>query len=377
MIPNQRPLFHLPDDVAYLNCAYLSPLLKTVVEAGEKATLFRARPWAITSRDFFTISESVRGLFAQIINTRADNVAIVPAVSYGIAAAVRNLSIGRGQRVVVLEEQFPSNVYAWHELARYTGANVVVVPRPASGDWTAVTLASIDRQTAVAALPNCHWTDGGLLDLVRISAHCRERGVALVLDLTQSAGVLPFDAEAVRPDFAVAAAYKWLLGPYSLGFLYVAPQWHGGEPLEHNWIARQGSEDFAGLVDYNDHFQPGARRFDMGERANFQLLPMAEVALRQILEWDIGTIAETLKTKTAAIAERAETLGLASTPPSLRAGHFVGLRFPAGVPNGLVTRLAAEKVFVSVRGDAMRVTPHLHTTDADIDRLFRVLTAVR
>jgi len=60
-----------------------------------------------------------------------------------------------------------------------------------------------------------------------------------------------------------------------LGFLYVAPRHQQGRPLEHNWIVRAGSENFAGLVNYRDEMQPGARRFDVGERSNFALMPMA------------------------------------------------------------------------------------------------------
>ncbi|MHB8766626.1 MAG: aminotransferase class V-fold PLP-dependent enzyme, partial [Deferrisomatales bacterium] len=234
----------------------------------------------------------------------------------------------------------------------------------------------LDDRVAVAALPHCHWTDGSLVDLPRVAARCREAGAALVLDLTQSAGALPFSAAEVQPDFAVAAAYKWLLGPYSLGFLYVHPRHHGGRPLEHNWITREASEDFAGLVNYRDGYQPGARRFDMGERSNFGLMPMAVAALEQLLAWGVESVAETLAGVTAELARRALGLGLRVLPARLRAPHFLGLRFPGGVPPGLAENLARERVFVSVRGDSVRVSPHLHVSAEDLDRLFAVLRAV-
>lgn len=376
MIPCQRHLFDLPDDVAYLNCAYLSPLMKAVMRAGQQGAKLEASPWEITPRDFFTTTEIARELFAQVVNASANDIAIVPAASYGIATAARNVPLERGQTIVLLEDQFPSNVYTWRERAKETGAHIATVRRPSNGDWTEATASQITEQTAVVALPNCHWTDGGLLDLSAISNVCRRMGAAIVLDITQSAGAMPFDVQQVQPDFLVAAGYKWLLGPYSLGFLYVAPKWQQGEPLEQNCLAREGSEDFAGLVNYRDEFQPGARRFDMGERANFQLLPMAVAALRQILDWRIEEIALTLAHMTATIAERAHALGLTSVPTPLRAGHFLGLRFPAGPPAGLLEKLTAEKIFVSIRGDSLRVTPHLYNTDADVDRLFNVLQAV-
>ncbi len=372
-IPCQRALFDIPDDVAWLNCAQMSPLMKSAVAAGEIAVRRKAHPWTIRPVDFFTDSEAARALFAELIGAVPDAVAIVPSVSYGMTVAARNLTAPLGARILLLDEQFPSNVYPWRELAARTGARIDTVPRPADDDWTAAILERIGDDVAIAALPNNHWTDGGVVDLETVAAALREAGAALAVDATQSLGALPLDVRQVQPDFLVAGGYKWLLGPYSLGFLYVAPKYHGGRPLEYNWITRAGSEDFARLVDYRDDFQPGARRFDMGERSNFALMPQALSALRQILDWGVENIAATLAARNAAIAARAAALGLETVSPDLRAGHFLGLRFAGGVPDGLGQRLESENIHVSVRGAAMRVTPHLYNTDADIDRFFVVL----
>ena len=292
-----------------------------------------------------------------------------------MSVAARNIELGAGSNVVILDEQYPSNVYAWMEAARQAGAGMKHVPRPGNGDWTEGVLEAIDESTAVAALPHCHWTDGALIDLESVGARCRDVGAALVLDLTQSLGALPFDVRAVRPDFVTVACYKWLLGPYASGFLYADPARHDGKPIEYNWITRGGSEDFAGLVDYREDYQPGARRFDMGERASFHLLPMTVAALEQVLDWGVAAVAETLAVKTREIARRAAELELSSLPENRRAGHFLGLRVPGGVPPTLPETLAERGVYVSVRGDSLRVTPHLYNTDDDVDRLFDVLRA--
>ncbi|MEE8246966.1 MAG: aminotransferase class V-fold PLP-dependent enzyme [Alphaproteobacteria bacterium] len=376
MIPCQRHLFDIPDDVAYLNCAYMSPLMRSAREVGLEGAARKCRPWEILPRHFFDDAEIARTLFARLIGARADDIAIVASASYGVALAAANLALARGQRLIVLDQQFPSNLYAWRELARERGAELVTLARPDDDDWTALLLATIDERVAVVALPHCHWTDGALLDLARVGARCREAGAALVIDATQSLGALPFEVSEIDPDFLVAATYKWLLGPYGLGFLYVAPRHHEGRPLEHNWIDRLGSEEFSGLVEYRDAYQPGARRYDVGERGNFHVLPMTVPPLRQLLEWGVDAIQATLAARTDGIAERARALGIEALPRRLRAGHYLGLRFPGGVPEGLAEGLAAERVYVSVRGrDAVRVTPHLWVNDADEERLFAVLEA--
>lgn len=374
LLPSQRALFDIPDDIAYLNCAYMSPLAKPVVAAGEAGMARKARPWLVTPQDFFTDTEIVRGLFARLVNATAEDIALVPAASYGLAVAAHALPLKPGQSVLTLAEQFPSNVYPWMEKARAANAAHVQVPRPADDDWTSAVLARIDATTAIVALPHCHWTDGGLLDLVAIRRACAQVGAALVIDATQSLGALPFDVQSIDPDFLAVGGYKWLMGPYSLGYLYVAKRWQQAMPFEQNWIARRDSENFAGLVDYKTDYQPGARRFDVGERSNFALMPAAMAALEMLLAWGVETIQTTLAARTAAIAARAhDEFGLGSAPIEKRAGHFLGLRFQDGVPADLPAKLAAQNVFVSVRGQSMRVTPHVYNTDQDVERLFRVL----
>lgn len=378
-ISSQRHRFDIPADVAYLNCAYMSPLMDTVVAAGTAGVRAKAQPWLLSPPDFFSTSERLRALFARIVNARADDIAIVPAASYGIATAARNLKVETDREILFLEDQFPSNVYAWRGLAANAGARAHMIARAEAGggngpcDWTTALLETISDRTAIVALPHCHWTDGALIDLEAVGRKARAHGARLVLDVTQSCGALPIDVATVKPDFLVAATYKWLLGPYSYGFLYVAPEHHDAQPLEENWICRKGSEDFRKLVDYQDDYQPGARRFDMGERSSFHLAPMAQAALSQILDWGIDNIAATLAAKTAAIAARAAKIGLEPLPENMRAPHYLGLRVPGGVPEQLPARLAEEKVYVSVRGDSIRVTPHVYNEPGDTDRLIDVI----
>lgn len=375
LIASQRHLFDIPDDIAWLNCAYMSPLMKSAVAAGNAGVQAKANPWTISPQDFFTRSEITRGLAGKVLGASSDTMAIVPSVSYAIATAARTLPLSRGQSILVLDEQFPSNVYVWKELAEATGAHLRTLVNGSDGNWTSVVLDAIDKNTGIVALPNCHWTDGSLLDLVAIGKRVREVGASLALDLAQSAGALPISMAEVQPDFAVFPTYKWAMGPYSLGFMYVDPKWHdAGAPLEQTWTGRKDSENFAGLVNYKDEFQPGARRYDMGQRANFQLMPIAEAALNQLLDWGIENIQKTLATRNESIIARAENLGFTAAPNHLRAGHYLGLRFPGDVPDGLVERLARRKVHVSVRGTSLRVTPHVFNTDDDVERLFEALS---
>ncbi len=373
MIPNQRERFSLAPDVAYLNCAYTAPLMKTAEAAGRRALTQKATPWQLTASHFFETIRENRRLFARIIACPPEHVALIPSVSYGVALAARNIPVAPGQKIVVLQDQFPSNVYAWRRRALDTEAVLETVGQPPDHDWTSAILKVIDRDTAIAALPHCHWTDGTLIDLAAVGTRCREVGAALVVDGTQSLGAMPFSVDAIQPDFLITTAHKWLLGPYSYGFCYIAPRWQEGIPLEENWLNREGSEDFARLVDYRDAYQPGALRFDCGEASNFILAPVAAAALSQILTWEVDAIAATLRTKTDQLADQARDMGLTTAPDQYRSPHMIGLRLNNPPPADLPARLAEAGVYVSVRGSAIRVAPHLYNTMEDIDRFFQAL----
>jgi selenocysteine lyase/cysteine desulfurase len=375
IIPSQRDLFDLPRDVSYFNAAYMGPMPVAARAAGEASYARKSQPWRYqVQADFFDAPEEFRALAARLYGASTDDVAITPAASYGLAIAARNLAPDAGSEILILDEQFPSNVYVWRDLAARTGARVKTVGRSDNESWTEAMLGAIGPATSIVATPHVHWADGGCLDLARISDAARRQGAALVVDLTQSLGALPFDMPAIQPDFAVTASYKWLLGPYTLASCYIAPQHQTGEALEENWIVRDRAEDFARLVDYADAYAAGARKFDMGERSAFQLVPAANACLRQMLDWGAGNISETLAEKTRALAQAAAPLGLHDNTPD-RAPHYLCLTLPESAPADLVPRLNARNIYVSQRGDRLRVTPHLYNDEADLARFVDALKA--
>ena len=126
-------------------------------------------------------------------------------------------------------------------------------------------------------------------------------------------------------------------------------------------------------MSYQDAFQPGARRYDVGERSNFALIPMANEAMRQLLDWGIDNVSETIGGLTDLIEARAEELGIEAIPAERRVRHMIGLKLGSQAPEGLAARLASQNVFVSVRGESVRVSPHVYNTESDVDRLFEVL----
>jgi selenocysteine lyase/cysteine desulfurase len=378
----QKDRFSLPPDIHYLNCAYMGPLPKEAEEAGVAALRIKRDPTGLEPRHFFQESDRVRDKFARVIGAPdPQRVAIHPSVSYGVATAAKNLPLAPGGRIVVVEEQFPGNVYSWRRLAAESDGEVHTVPRPTGKEvgraWNERVLEAITPATGIVALPTVHWTDGTRFDLVALGARAREVGAALVVDATQSAGAVPFDVQAVQPDLFVAAAYKWLLGPYSMAFTWMGERFDDGVPLEEGWIARKGSEDFQGLVNYTDEYQPGAIRYDVGERSNFALAPVASAALDLILEWTPEGISEYVRYLSAPLLEAAAAMGFGVEGDEYRSPHLFGLRMPPGLDLAQVRgALEERRIFASLRGTSLRIAPNVYNDEGDVAALIAALREI-
>ncbi len=376
----QSHRFGIPDEVAYLNCSYMGPLTHETVAAGHQAMLRKQQPFTIGVQDFFEPVDDLKQNFATLVNAPEPlRVSVMPSVSYGLATVARNLPVSKGENVIALEEQFPSNIYCWTRLCKEQGLELRIISAPHAkkgrGElWNTKILESIDEKTAAVAVGTVHWADGTLFDLKAIRKRTREVGAMLIVDGTQTVGAMPFDVAEVNPDALICAGYKWLLGPYSLALAYFGPAFDGGIPLEENWINRIGSDDFKGLVRYQEQYHPYAVRYDMGEKSNFFLVPMLNESIGQILNWGVQNIQNYCESISGKVLQKLESQGFLIEDSQYRAHNIFGIRFPEHYrSNNLQSRLEESKVFISYRGDAIRVAPHIYNREEHLDSLYSCL----
>jgi selenocysteine lyase/cysteine desulfurase len=363
-----RSSFDLPPDTLYLDTAAHAPLLRCVREAGSAALARSNAPWMPDSGTWEACVDRVRALAAAWFDGDAHGVAFIPSVAYGIATAAHNLPLQRGESVLVLDGQFPSNLLAWQQRCAQSGATIVVARREPAQDWTDAVLAALERNPGIriAALPQAHWHDGALLDLDTIAPRVRAGGAALVLDLSQSLGALPTDFARWQPDFVASVGYKWLLGVTGLGMLWVAPHWRKhGRPIEQHWSARE-DEVWRSDPVTPPAYRRGARRFDAGGILEPQRVAMFEAALMQLKAWGADTVLAHLRAMTTALDRALDASGLADWNTPGHAPHFTGLRPPPARFDAVVAALRAANIICTARYGVLRVAPHLHVGEEDM-----------
>lgn len=375
MLHCQKALFDLEKSVTYLNGAYMSPQLKSITELGHQLLEKKARPYDIKVNDFFEPNDHLKTNFARLINASdKDRIAIIPSVSYGMANVANNICLKKGDQILMVEEQFPSNYYCWKRLADRDGGMLSIVKAPTTRNraeaWNEAILEAINEKTRVVALAHVHWADGTLFDLPAIRQRSREVGALLVIDGTQSVGALPIDMEKIQADALICAGYKWLMGPYTIGLAYYGKYFDQGIPIEENWINRLHSEDFKNLVHYQDAYQPKAGRYSMGEQSNFILAPMLNRALEQILEWTPERIQEYGAHLWDQIIPGLQEIGGQLEQKGGRGEHLVGIRLNDSFDRNKLGQLLQENnVHVSLRGSSIRVSCHLYNEKKDMELL--------
>jgi selenocysteine lyase/cysteine desulfurase len=376
----QRELFDMPREICYLDAASWSPLPIAVQEAGRAAMARKGQPWRLAP-DFFPAQyERARRAASALIGADPDDVCLIPSVGYGVASAGKILSLPRGSRVIVLENDHASPVLEWVSRAETGGFTVDTVKQPADGDWTSSVLEVIARPAApplaLTSISSVHWSDGGTVDLDPIAQALKKQGAALLVDATHDAGVRRIDVKALDPDFLIFPTYKWVLGPYGRAFMYVAKRRQNGVPLEQNAAARKAVSATDTIYFRDIAYRNDARRFDMGERDHFVGLEMAAIGMEMMAKWGNAAIVERLAMLTSRIADGLANLDVRLPDTKLRAPHILSIAFPKGMAADLPQQLAAKNVHAAQRLGRLRLSPHVYNDEQDAERFVDVFRKI-
>ncbi len=375
----QKYLFQLPDEIHYLNCGYMSPLLRSVEEKGIEGMRRKRNPLSIKPVDFFTEVNELRSKFGRMVNCIPSQVAVMPAVSYGMNSLIRNIPYSKGQHALTVSEEFPSCYYSAQRWCKDHGAELRVVARrediPQKGkDWNERILEAISNNTAFVVMAPVHWMNGTKFDLESIGLRCKEVGAKLLVDGSQSVGALPIDVQKFKIDALICATYKWLMGPYSAALSYIHEDFNNGIPLEESWMTRLNAERFDRLTDYVEGYKPGAARFDVGQSSNFISVPMLNAALGQLLNWGIREIQEYCGVLARPLIKYFQEQNTPVDDEINRANHLMGLQLPVETDGEvLLNELQRRNVYVSLRGTNIRISINVFNTEEDIQELIAAL----
>ena len=361
-------------DAIYLNNGSTGPLPRRTVDALAEFNERRAAPYLITEEVQFGTLRRSRELIARLINARVDDIALMVNTSYGINLAARALPLTAGDVVVTNDREFPANIYPWMALEQQ-GIRLERVPcRDGLPDEAALLRALDHPRVKVLTTSWVAFASGYRVDLERLGAACRERGIWFVVDAIQGLGALTLDVGRLPIDILACGAQKWLTAPWGTGFAYVAPELvQRLEPQAVGWMATRASENFASLVDYDLTYLPDARRFEV-VTLPFQEFSGLNASLELHLELGPAVIAEhvaELGDRIVTWAERQSGVSLITPAGRDRRAGIVTLR-PRDTA-AAAARLTQAGVVFSVREGGIRFSPHYYNTHEEVAAALEVL----
>lgn len=363
------------DGLTYLNCANHGALPRVTAAAMREAIGLKERPNRVADDIYFTLTGRARAAVSRLVGARPECVTLGSGESHGMAVAALGFPWEHGDELVIARSDFPANVYIWLNAARAAGVRATVVASRRRAATTEEILAAIGPRTRVVTVSHVDYGSGEVMDLARLAAACRTRGVFLAVDATQSAGAVPLDMSSLGISLLTVAGYKWMLGPYGSGFAAFDPEWMERiRPTYVTWTAAEGAERFNTLPRENWTWAPTARRFDAPEAASF--VNVTGLARSAEFLHELGV--DAVHAHVAALLDRLE----AGLPPPFRRragastirGPILSVEADDPAPvHAAYGRLRERGIVVSLREDAIRVSPHVYNTGEQVDRLLAVL----
>ncbi len=384
-VTDYRSEFFDFEDVTYLAAAAQGPLPRAAFKALEAALELKRHPYRIEESLYLEFPARVRGLLAQLIGASPDEIGITTGASAGFAGIASAIDWKPGDEILLSRGEFPAQLCTWQPLAASRGVVLrFVTPRgrfPRAQDY----LDALTPRTRLVSASLVRFDDGSLLDAPVLAADLAGSGCRLLLDLTQICGAAPLDMRSLGADFAVCAAYKWLLGPYGTGFVWARREHtEAMAPAPFYWMTASSEKHFHELdfdPDAAGNFSwrspSGAARWDVAETASFFHLAAFAASLEFVLRAGPATVLEHNRTLLGALVDRlpADRCVLASPGDPAQRGPYlcIAARTPEATTH-LYGRLREQKIYVSLRNHALRIAPYLYNTAEDIDRLLRVIT---
>ena len=374
-MPDYRPYFADFGETIYLNCAYQGIFPLAAVARAHEAIDQKCHPELVDPAEYFDLPQRVRNHLAAIIGSDEKEIALTSGATQGIGIVAAGVQLGPGDEVLVAGDNFPANLFTWLHMRR-SGVQVRVL-RNDGGPLRADDVASaFTPNTKILALDWVNYSTGRRIDLAVMGELARDHGALFVVDATQGVGALELNVHSLPIDVLAVAAYKWLLGPYGTGFVYVRKELLDRLELKVvNWMSVDGAEDFDALPVDNFKLADAARIFDVPETANFLNLSAMEASLEFIRKVGVPAVTGHCMSLLDRAAEGLKGRGHVLTNDDRT-------QFPSSLlcfrccsdeaTDQLYAELKAHDVEVSLRHHRIRVSPYLYNTSEDIDHLLEI-----
>lgn len=367
--------FPVHANLIHLNHAAVGPWPQVTADAVKTFAEENAQQGSLRYPQWLEIEQALRKKAQQLFNApSADDIALVKNTSEGLSFVAYGLAWQAGDNVVGIRQEFPSNRFVWSSLADQGVEFRQLDLTACEGEPEDTLLALCDEHTRLLSISAVQYANGLRMDLAKIGSFCRENGILFCIDAIQQLGVIPFDVQAVKADFAAADGHKWMLAAEGLGLFYVRREVLEQVSLtQYGWHMAEGMSDYS-VADFSPW--PHARRFECGS-PNMLGIHALNASLGLLLDVGMEQVWQQVTAKVSYLAEQLQTMSGVQILSDLRSERRSGiLTFrPVGMDaDGLFRHLQTQGVFCAPRGGGIRFSPHFHTPQAHLDTALQLVS---
>ena len=383
---DSQDLFGDFDGRAWLNTAHQGPLPLAAAEVAHDAVDRKCAPYRMAPDDFFDVPSRLRSALANLIGADPIEIALGTSTSFGLNLLAQGLRLQRGDEVLLVENDFPATVFPWLPLRRH-GVSMRFLPAPDGVPNPAELRAALTDRTRVFCSSWVFSYTGFAADVASLARVCHEHGIRFVLNGSQAVGARPTDVRDLGVDAIVSCGYKWLCGPYATGFC-----WLRRDLLEHlaheqayeqgYWLANSRSHDLSRPPSYELRDDLGAAAYDVFCTANLFTFPAWIRAIELMLDRGIDVIAAHDQRLVQRFIDGVPDGWQLMSPAGGASRSTLAMVAPSDDADGGAVDKAVEKAFerlteagvdVAQRAGQIRISPHWHNSDDDIDRALLAL----
>jgi cysteine desulfurase/selenocysteine lyase len=373
---NYRQDFADFKDKIWLNAASEGPLPKVAALSLNTVVEWKSLPYQLDLQRFAITQKSLKEVLGRLINVNYQDVILGNSASYGLHILANGFPWKSGDEIITMQNDFPTNILPWLALEEQ-GVKVIQV-KPAGKVLMPEELKkNITAKTKLVCMSHVHSFSGYKLNVEEFGKICQSKGIIFVANLSQSLGSFPIDVAQLGADAVVCAGYKWMLGPYGTGFLWMKPELRQQLKLNQAyWQFMLSDEELQSEEPIKLNSLTTARKYDMFATANFfnyapwrtSIEYLLDVKLDNIWKHNLGLIDQLIQE-----LDQKKYSILSSTQPSDRSCLFVISHQDKSLNSKIQRFMINQGIYTAFWKGNIRVSPHIYNTSDEITRLCSVL----
>lgn len=373
-ISESRNFFpYLKSGKIYMNHAAISPLSQPVVDALNSYIYQRSETEIENYFSFQKIVLDTKKKLADMINTEPERLAFVDNTSNGLNILAQGVSWEKGDRVILNDLEFPSNIYPFLNL-RSQGVEIDIV----KSHGGRVTFEDIEKaitgKTRLVSISHVQFLTGYRADLEKIGELCRSRGIIFCVDSIQALGAIREDVKKMKIDFLASGTQKWLMSLQGLSFIYISEELQNS--LSPKYVGWTSVKDAWNLLDYDLNLRDTAERFQNGTVSAIGIAAL-NATLNLMLRFGYNVIEETILDNTGYFNSKLQSIGITPFMLGAERPELSGIvSFRSEKAAEIFESLKQRDIIAAVREDVVRFSPHYYNTREEIDQVSEVLKMV-